>query len=508
MCHRETIHLRTYLVDVTPSTGAMDEDARLLDAAAAAGDRGRFRRRRALGLGVAVAASLGVVAFGAGEDGTRTWRRAGATATATAMPTIVVLGDASEGEDLERARASMAYAERAMVMDGTSAERARTRVRFSAGVFPSRWPDTLSLASSYANYYRDGKCCDDESVESRYPFDDILKSEKINRCAPGHRCGDPTLTHHLGCFTSHLGAFEEGLRTEGDKFVIWESDAPHMASVHVADYDELARRLPADADMVWMQVHQNAPGPFVGKFPSEASGKWTAEMRNEQLEAHNASSSVYLYRFNKQTGWAGSSNIMWTRKGLLKVREYIKEKGGDMIDAWLYMGCMKRCETHDCMNLVCYDAQTRAIPKEWLGGFVPDWYEQDGVDRAVDPEMYLPFDKEHLRYNQMGCERGGADFQQHGAFFPVGLEADGEVFEDTISNVLSYEGAMQALVNPCATALPLHPPHVDARTASVASLALRKKSTDGILFESTRVIAEDALIEALRDERSKSSEAR
>ena len=117
----------------------------------------------------------------------------------------------------------------------------------------------------------------------------------------------------------------------------------------------------------WMHNHQGGSRPFVMKFPSKATGKWTG---GEFVETNNASSSVYLYRLNKRSGWAGSSNIMWTRQGLAKVLDFIKEHGGDMIDAWLVSQCLKRCEHHNCLNLVCYDAQTTPIKKEHIGGFV------------------------------------------------------------------------------------------------------------------------------------------
>ena len=172
-----------------------------------------------------------------------------------------------------------------------------------------------------------------------------------------------------------------------------------------------------------------------------------------------------------------------------------------MIDAWLVAQCLKRCEHHNCLNLVCYDAQTTPIKKEHIGGFIPGWYEEDGVDRAVDPWMYLPLDVDHLRYNQLGCERGAQEFIENGAYFPIGFEAEDEKFEETVEGQLSYQAAVQAGVNPCATALPLRRPKSMAVASAEATLSLAERMQGDGTFSSMNHDAEFLRSRALARQR-------
>ena len=465
------------------------ERERLLDEHASPSRESRANRVRVALIATAVAVF--------GLAGSYSASRAARTSQSALSLPVYVISDERPGRDADVAKGSVDRAvSYLMKYRGASEATARGTMRASPAVFPADWPTTLNLATTYANYYRDGGCCRDAAVESKYPFETVKSSEKANRC-DGFFCQDG-LRHHLGCFLSHLGAWEMAMRDGAQKFVVWESDAVNLASVNVLDYDDLAQRLPADADMVWMHNHQGGSGPFVMKFPSKATGKWTG---GEFVETNNASSSVYLYRLNKRSGWAGSSNIMWTRQGLAKVRDFIKEHGGDMIDAWLVSQCLKRCEHHNCLNLVCYDAQTTPIKKEHIGGFVPGWYEEDGVDRAVDPWMYLPLDVDHLRYNQLGCERGAQEFIENGAYFPIGFEAEDEKFEQTVEGQLSYQAAVQAGVNPCATALPLRRPKSTAVASAEATLSLAERMQGDGTFSSMNHDAEFLRSRALARQR-------
>ena len=442
---------------------AEHERERLLDENAPSSRDSRASRVRVAVIATAVAVF--------GLAGSYSASRAARTSQSALSLPIYVVADERPGRDADTARDTI---ERAVAYltkyRGASDAAARGNMHWIPAVFPADWPSTLNYASSYANFYRDGGCCRDAAVESKYPFETLKSSEKANRC-DGYFC-QGGLRHHLGCFLSHLGAWEQAMRDGSEKFVVWESDAVRLASVNVLDYEDLAQRLPADADMVWMHNHRGGSGPFVLKFPSKATGKWTS---GEFVQYNNASSSVYLYRLNKRSGWAGSSNIMWTRRGLAKVRDFIKEHGGDMLDAWLMQQCLRRCQHHNCLNLVCYDAQTTPIDKEHIGGFVPGWYDEDGVDRAVDPWMYLPLDTDHLRYNQLGCERGSQAFMENGAYFPIGFEDEDEKFEETVQGSLSYQAAVQAGVNPCATALPLHRPKSMSVASEEATLSLAER---------------------------------
>ena len=462
------------------------ERERLLDENASSSRESRANRVRVALIATAVAVF--------GLAGSYSASRAARTSQSALSTPVYVISDERPGRDADVAKVTVDRAvSYLMKYRGASEATARGTLRASPAVFPADWPTTLNLATTYANFYRDGG-----AVKTRRWSRNIRSRRSSRRRrrtgADGFFCQDG-LRHHLGCFLSHLGAWEMAMRDGAQTFVVWESDAMNLASVNVLDYDDLAQRLPADTDMVWMHNHRGGSGPFVMKFPSKATGKWTG---GEFVETNNASSSVYLYRFNKRSGWAGSSNIMDETRPR-KVRDFIKEHGGDMIDAWLVSQCLKRCEHHNCLNLVCYDAQTTPIKKEHIGGFIPGWYE-DGVDRAVDPWMYLPLDVDHLRYNQLGCERGAQDFIENGAYF-IGFEAEDEKFEETVEGQLSYQAAVQAGVNPCATALPLRRPTSMAVASAEATLSLAERMQGDGSFSSMNHDAEFLRARALERQR-------
>lgn len=158
----------------------------------------------------------------------------------------------------------------------------------------------------------------------------------------------------------------------------------------------------------------------------------------------------------------------------MKVQNFIKDHGADMIDAWLAGQCLKRCSGPNCMNLVCYAAQTVPLRKEHIGGFVPDWYEDD-VDRAVDPHKYLDLEFDHHRYNQLGCERGGEEFKKNGAYLPVGSNDPNQDFAKTVVGHLSFEATERLGIDPCTATLPLHPPFNSAKSTATVSSALGER---------------------------------
>jgi len=76
--------------------------------------------------------------------------------------------------------------------------------------------------------------------------------------------------------------------------------------------------------------------------------------------------------------------------------------------------CLRKCDDpHRCMNLNCYIAQTKPVAKEVLGGYVPDWYDDQEDDediREVDEQIVESLNDDHDRYNRMACERHGSTF--------------------------------------------------------------------------------------------------
>ena len=480
------------------------ERARLLDAARATTSIARVDRatRRALAL---VLGCVAVVVIGLSSA--RAGRALGRGA-ALSTP-VYVIADARPGADAMRAKESIDAGVDALERGrGVRESEARATFRLEAGTFPRNWPATMDVASSvlHSGFYRGGGCCLDNMTTWRYPFDTVRAAERANRCAGSGFCDD-TLIHHVGCILSHMRTWLRATMDGAEKFVVWESDATSHSSLNVLDYDDLARRLPEDADMVWLHLFssEGGAGPFVAKFPSKATGLWTY---SRELQVQNASKSVYLYRLNKRTGgWCGLSNAMFTKKGILKLQNFIKDHGADMIDAWLMGQCLRRCSGPDCMNLVCYTAQTKPLKKEHLGGFIPDWYDDD-VDRAVDPHKYLDLDLDHHRYNQLGCERGGEEFKKNGAYMPVGSDDPHQDFEKTVIGHLSFEAANKLGINPCNVALPLHPPRgMATSTASLAAALGESPATDYYDFTIPNLDAEFLSARALEERRRETERA-
>lgn len=204
----------------------------------------------------------------------RRWNGLGARVGETP---VYVIADARPSKDMDRANESIDAGVDALARGGW--KRTRGRFRTVAATFPREWPRTMEVASSvlHAGFYRGGKCCLANMTTWKYPFSAVKAGEQNNRCAGSAYCDD-SLIHHVGCIVSHMRTWLRATMDGAQKFVVWESDATSHASVNVLDYDELAQRLPADADMVWLHLftaQNGGAGPFVAKFPSKATGKWT-----------------------------------------------------------------------------------------------------------------------------------------------------------------------------------------------------------------------------------------
>jgi len=113
---------------------------------------------------------------------------------------------------------------------------------------------------------------------------------------------------------------------------------------------------------------------------------------------------------------------MFTHRGAAKLRDAAKTKNVGMVDAWLNGRCFQRNDGG--VELNCYGAQMKPIPREWLGGFVPDWYEDDDVEDAVDPAVVEDMSKNVPKYNAAGCARGGLEFSGKAAWMPLADQHD------------------------------------------------------------------------------------
>jgi hypothetical protein len=234
----------------------------------------------------------------------------------------------------------------------------------------------------------------------------------------GVACAD--LAHHVGCLLTHLRVWDRFLKSDAENFVLWEKDGAKLNSVSPLDYNELAEKVPENADLVWMKPNAEASGQFLKRFKSQGQGTWSALEDGEgALQHFDEEQDVYLYEFNKRCSWAGTSSYMMTRRGAEKIQKFIREsKQVDMIDGWLATQCGTRCDDETlCMNLNCYIAQTKPVPEEVLGGYVPEWYGEtdDEPEREVDAAIVEEM-ADARKYNDAGCQRSG-----YKGWVPVGF---------------------------------------------------------------------------------------
>jgi hypothetical protein len=229
--------------------------------------------------------------------------------------------------------------------------------------------------------------------------------------------------------------------------VVWESDGAGLNSVHPLDYTSLERYTPDDADLIWLKPYEEATGQFVKKFKSHATGRWDEHKR------FNNEKNVYLYKFDKRCGgWAGTPSYMMTRRGVEKIKNYIKTaERVDMIDAWLSGNCVKRCaDPKVCANLNCYMAQSRPVPRDRLGGFVPGWYEKDDYATPtldVDNRIVERMDWDLTAYNKAACKRGAAGYGFAGAWLPVAYREEKD--ESSAKSRLVVDSSPHATVHNC-----------------------------------------------------------
>tara|TARA_B000000441_G_C21702279_1_gene326770 strand:- start:119 stop:1138 length:1020 start_codon:yes stop_codon:yes gene_type:complete len=266
-----------------------------------------------------------------------------------------------------------------------------------------------------------------------------------------------------------MAVWKKGLDSGAQTFVTWESDGMGIHAVHPLDYAELARQVPKDADMIWLtDLAHRGSGQFVKKFKSQSAGKWAQRTHGgdmttlssslgESTVKVNQTANVYIHKFNKICGWAGAGAIMWTRSGAQRLRDYVNEHGAGMIDAWLAGQCINH--RPGGLNLNCYAAQSRPVLKEHVGGYLPDWYYDESRTGEVPQHMIDEMDRNPLKYNQLGCQRGGEEFKKQ-AWIPIGWEkAETEKeFDQTVDRCLPMDAAKTIGFNidPCNAHLPMH----------------------------------------------------
>jgi hypothetical protein len=293
-------------------------------------------------------------------------------------------------------------------------------VFFQQATFPTRWhlgtPDsTIDVAKEAVRYL-----IEDDPAHERLNRINWLKGV-FSRTKEECEALCDFLAHHVGCLLTHMRVWDRFLKSGADKFVMWESDGFTLNSIHPLDYNMLAHQLPEEADLVWMKPDLLATGQFVKKFKSHGTNAWPTDARFQLSQLITTTGTdVYLYKFNHRCDWAGTPSYMMTRKGAAKIMNFIKNaEQADMIDAWLSHHCTTRCEDPKvCMNLNCYNAQSAPVPRELLGGYIPDWYDEqdDSFMREVDSEIIKTMDDAHA-YNSAGCGRS----QSFIPWLPIGF---------------------------------------------------------------------------------------
>ena len=379
------------------------------------------------------------------------------------VPKTYIIADTEPSKDKSRAQVAHDYIVNSfMKYAGLSEAEAKKMTAFSEAVYPTRWPKTLNAARDAVAGMMDGD-------DRRFPVMDVKAAlaDKDHRCVTGAcKAG---LNHHLGCALSHMAVWKKGLDSGAQTFVTWESDGMGIHAVHPLDYAELARQVPKDADMIWLNdITYRGSGQFVKKFKSQSAGKWAQRTHGgdmttlssslgESTVKVNQTANVYIHKFNKICGWAGAGAIMWTRSGAQRLRDYVNEHGAGMIDAWLAGQCINH--RPGGLNLNCYAAQSRPVVKEHVGGYLPDWYYDESRTGEVPQHMIDEMDRNPLKYNQLGCQRGGEEFKKQ-AWIPIGWEkAETEKeFDQTVDRCLPMDAAKTIGFNidPCNAHLPMH----------------------------------------------------
>ena len=377
-------------------------------------------------------------------------------------PKTYIIADTEPSDDKNRAQVAYKYIVDSFKSAKLGAIQAHALVEFVQAIYPTRWPKTLNAARDAVAGMMDGD-------DRRFPVMDVKAAlaDQNHRCVTGAcKAG---LNHHLGCALSHMAVWKKGLDSGAQTFVTWESDGMGIHAVHPLDYAELARQVPKDADMIWLtDLAHRGSGQFVKKFKSQSAGKWAKRTHGgdmttlssslgESTVKVNQTANVYIHKFNKICGWAGAGAIMWTRSGAQRLRDYVNEHGAGMIDAWLAGQCINH--RPGGLNLNCYAAQSRPFVKEHVGGYLPDWYYDESRTGEVPQHIIDEMDRNPLKYNQLGCQRGGEEFKKQ-AWIPIGWEkAETEKeFDQTVDRCLPMDAAKTIGFNidPCNAHLPMH----------------------------------------------------
>jgi len=252
--------------------------------------------------------------------------------------------------------------------------------------------------------------------------------------------------HHLGCMYSHLHLWHTVKRDNLEKMVILESDGAFRTSIDLIDLPNVIDHLPADFDVLFLKDNHKCPGQFVKQFKSTALGQNTTQLST----IRGSLNMIYMYKMNKKCGFSGFESYIISSKGVDKIRDFIfKKQGLDMIDAFVGNYLCKAKRPDHVIN--CYTASTVRVEKNEMGGFLPEWYGDERIEKEVDPAVVDRFDRDYGAFNREACARPGNAFK---GFLPVAY-TDAE--PNTVFACASEERARSIDVCHADTKLPLLP---------------------------------------------------
>lgn len=283
-------------------------------------------------------------------------------------------------------------------------------VHFERAVVPLYWPKTLDLALEAVKVFNL-----DETNNAAWIGVANRVEKTASKRVPEAWSHYP-MHHHLGCLYSHLRLWHNVKRDNLQSMIVLESDGAFHASVDVLDFQNIIDNAPKDFDVIFLKDSRKCPGHFVKQFKSTAIGQNTTLM-----DARRGSPNmIYMYKMNKKCGFAGFESYIISSKGVDKIRAFVAKRGGmDMVDAFVgnYL-CKAKRPNH---VIDCYTASTIKIDREEMGGYLPDWYGDERIEKSVDSSVLEHFDKNFTAFNLEACARPG---NRYAGFLPVAYTED------------------------------------------------------------------------------------
>ena len=324
-------------------------------------------------------------------------------------------------------------------------------VRFERAVVPLYWPKTLDLALEAVEVFKLN-----ETNQAAW-IGVANKVEKTASQVVPEAWSHYPMHHHLGCLYSHLRLWDGVKRNNLPNMVVLESDAIWRTSVDVLDYQNIIDNAPKDFDMIFLKDMRKCPGHFVKQFKSTAIGQ-NITMPDVRRGSPNM---IYMYKMNKKCGFAGFESYIISSKGVDKIRDFVAKRGGmDMVDAFVgnYLCKVKR-PNH---VIDCYTASTIKIEREEMGGYLPDWYGDERIEKSVDANLLERFDNDYSAFNLAACERPE---NKYTGFIPVAYT---EQEPDTVFACATDKVSKSLNVCDASMGLPLVPSRGGARPRELA----------------------------------------